>query len=57
MSDAVRKGEYFSITVPDRPGEAFRVLQTLVGSGVNLLACTARRVGARKRHPARAASD
>ncbi|MGQ0546986.1 MAG: ACT domain-containing protein [Betaproteobacteria bacterium] len=45
MADAVRKVEYFSITVADRPGEAFRVLQTLVSSGVNLLACTARQVG------------
>lgn len=46
MPEAVRRVEYFSITVPDRPGEAFRVLQTLVSSGVNLLACTARQAEA-----------
>jgi hypothetical protein len=47
MPDTVRKVEYFSIQVPDKPGEAFRVLQTLVSSGINLLACSGRPVGQR----------
>lgn len=37
--DTIRKVDYFSIVVPDKPGQTFRVLQTLVGAGVNLLAC------------------
>lgn len=40
MADSVRKVEYFSTLVPDRPGEAFRVLSTLVSAKINLLACT-----------------
>jgi hypothetical protein len=40
MSDTVRKVSYFSIRVPDKPGEAFRVLSTLVSAGINLLACS-----------------
>jgi len=40
MADSVRKVEYFSTQVPDRPGEAFRVLSTLVSANINLLACT-----------------
>jgi hypothetical protein len=40
MRDTVRKVDYFSIQVPNKPGEAFRVLQALVTAGVNLLACT-----------------
>ena len=39
MPDAVRKVEYFSISVPNRPAKAFGVLSTLVSSGVDLLAC------------------
>jgi hypothetical protein len=45
MPDTVRKVEYFSIKVPNKPGEAFRVLQTLVSSGINLLACSGHPVG------------
>jgi hypothetical protein len=41
MADTVRRVSYFSIEVPDKPGEAFRVLSTLVSAGINLLACTA----------------
>jgi len=37
--DTIRKVEYFSIVVPDTPGQTFKVLQTLVGAGVNLIAC------------------
>lgn len=44
MTDTVRRVQYFSIDVPDKPGEAFRVLQTLVSSGINLLACSGHKV-------------
>jgi hypothetical protein len=37
--DTIRKVDYFSIVVPDRPGQTFRVLQTLVSAGINLIAC------------------
>jgi hypothetical protein len=40
MRDTVRKVHYFSITVPNRPGQAFRVLATLVSAGINLLGCS-----------------
>jgi hypothetical protein len=40
MRDTVRKVDYFSIVVRNRPGEAFKVLATLVSAGINLLACT-----------------
>jgi hypothetical protein len=39
MPDTVRKVHYFSTSVPDKPGETFRVLAALVSGGVNLLAC------------------
>lgn len=38
--DTVRKVEYFSIQVPNKPAQAFGVLSTLVSAGVNLLACS-----------------
>ena len=40
MPDNVRKVEYFSIRVPNKPAQAFGVLSTLVSAGVNLLACS-----------------
>lgn len=40
MRDKVRKVDYFSIVVANRPGQTFKVLSTLVSAGVNLLACT-----------------
>ncbi len=40
MPDTVRKVHYFSTTVPDKPGQTFKVLAALVSGGVNLLACT-----------------
>jgi hypothetical protein len=40
MPDTVRKVHYFSTSVPDRPGQTFKVLAALVSGGVNLLACT-----------------
>ena len=39
MADTVRKVEYFSIVVSNKPGQAFGVLSALVSSGINLLAC------------------
>ena len=38
MADTVRKVEYFSLQISDKPGEAFKVLSTLVSAGINLLA-------------------
>jgi prephenate dehydratase len=40
MADTVRKVDYFSLSVPDVPGQTFKVLATLVSAGINLLACT-----------------
>lgn len=40
LPDTVRKVDYFSIRVPNKPGEAFKVLSALVSAGINLLACT-----------------
>ena len=39
MADTVRKVHYFATSVPDKPGEAFRVLATLVSAGIDLLGC------------------
>lgn len=38
MADIVRKVAYFAMDVPNRPGEASRVLGALADAGVNLLA-------------------
>lgn len=38
MADIVRKVAYFAMDVPNRPGEAARVLGALADAGVNLLA-------------------
>ena len=40
MPDTVRKVHYFSTSVADKPGEAFKVLASMVSGGVNLLACS-----------------
>jgi hypothetical protein len=40
MPDTVRKVHYYSTSVADRPGEAFKVLASMVSGGVNLLACS-----------------
>jgi hypothetical protein len=40
MADTVRKVHYYSTSVPNKPGETFRVLAALVSGGVNLLACS-----------------
>jgi hypothetical protein len=49
MADTVRKVEYFSILVPNKPAQAFNVLSTLVSANVNLLACTGVQRGRRAR--------
>ena len=40
MGDTVRKVDYFSLSVPNTPGQTFKVLATLVSAGINLLACS-----------------
>lgn len=40
MGDTVRKVYHYATLVPNRPGQAFKVLATLVSAGINLLACT-----------------
>lgn len=40
MSDQARVIYSYSISVPDEPGQAFKVLATLVSAGINLLGCS-----------------
>jgi len=40
MADTVKKVDYFAMNVPNRRGEAARVLESLREAGVNLLAFT-----------------
>lgn len=40
MADTIRKVDYFSIMVADKPGEGARLLNGLKDAGVNLLAFT-----------------
>ncbi|MDZ7590519.1 MAG: hypothetical protein U5L05_07425 [Rubrivivax sp.] len=40
MSDQARVVYSYSTSVPDEPGQAFKVLATLVSEGVNLLGCS-----------------
>jgi hypothetical protein len=40
MADTIRKIDYFSMAISNRPGAALRVLDTLRDAGVNLLAFT-----------------
>jgi hypothetical protein len=40
MPDTVRRVHYFTTSVPDKPGQTFKVLAALVSGGVNLLACS-----------------
>jgi hypothetical protein len=40
MADTVRKIDYFSVVVPNRPAAAFGVLSTLVSAKIDLLACS-----------------
>ena len=41
MADAIRLVDYFYITIPNKPGEGARLLQTLLQERVNLLAFSA----------------
>jgi hypothetical protein len=45
MTTRIRRVEYFYTTVPDRPGEAYKLLSALADLGVNLLAFAAIPVG------------
>jgi hypothetical protein len=38
MADTIRKVSYYYTTISDKPGEGARLLETLKGAGVNLLA-------------------
>jgi hypothetical protein len=40
MPDTVRKVEYFSVFVANKPAQAFNVLSTLVSADINLLGCS-----------------
>jgi hypothetical protein len=40
MADKTKRVDYFSLELPDKPGEAFRILGKLKEVGVNLLNCT-----------------
>lgn len=40
MTDVVRKVDFFSLQIPNKPGQAFKVLSTLVSAGIDLLACS-----------------
>ena len=45
MSDTIHKVDYYHIEIPDKPGEAFRILSDLKKADVNLLACCGFPVG------------
>jgi hypothetical protein len=49
MADTVRKVEYFSVLVPNKPAQAFNVLSTLVSADINLLGCSGVERGRRAR--------
>lgn len=40
MADVVRKVDYFSLQISNKPGQAFTALSALVSAGINLLACS-----------------
>jgi len=48
VPDAIRRIDYYYVTVPDKPGEVARVLAAIRGAGVNLLGVSAFPHGARK---------
>jgi hypothetical protein len=48
VPDEIRRVDYFYVTVPDKPGEAARVLAALERAGVNLLGVSAFPHGARR---------
>ena len=45
MACSVRRVDYFSTTVTDQPGEAYKLLKTLADLGISLLAFTAVPIG------------
>ena len=45
MAFTMRRLDYFYTTVRDQPGEAYKLLSTLAGRGINLLAFTAVPIG------------
>lgn len=38
MAESINVAQYFKVAVPDKPGEAVRMLDAVKGAGVNLLA-------------------
>jgi hypothetical protein len=48
VAGEIRRIDYYYVTVPDKPGEAARVLSALQQAGVNLLGVTAFPHGARR---------
>jgi hypothetical protein len=48
MPDEIRQIDYYYTTVPDKPGEASRILSTLHQAGINLLGVSAFPSGTRK---------
>jgi hypothetical protein len=48
MPDEIRKIDYYDATVPNKPGEAARILSALEQAGVNLIAFSGFPQGARK---------
>ncbi len=48
MADSIRRVDYYYIEVPDKSGEAFRVLMGFKDAGVNLLAFCAFPIGSGK---------
>jgi len=48
VPEAIRRIDYYYVTVPDKPGEVTRVLAALRGAGINLLGVSAFPHGARK---------
>jgi hypothetical protein len=48
VPDAIRRIDYYYVTVPDKPGEVARVLGALGGAEINLLGVSAFPHGARK---------
>ena len=48
MADEIRRIDYYYVSVPDKPGEAARILSALHPAGINLLGVSAFPHGARR---------
>jgi hypothetical protein len=48
VADAIRRIDYYYVSVPDKPGEAARILSALHQAGINLLGVSAFPHGARR---------